>query len=199
MPYTFNPFTGKFDYYLSPSVQSIPLTSLIRIGTFYTTSFGAASFTGGTGISTGNLYVTPFVISTPMTFSSIGVRVMFAGSANTVIRLGMYNNNSVNNTPMGTSLIADYGTVAGDSTGNKTIAINQALAGGIYWLALATNGGPSIQGLNNTMSLGTPDFLNLYTWYRNNTFTYGVLPATFPSTLVNMTTPAIGIFLLRSV
>ncbi len=174
MPYTFNPFTGKFDFYIP---QSYAITFLQRIGTFYSTPTVFGNSVNSAAISANVLYSVPFVAPMSHTYSNIAVRVAAAGASGTLIRLGIYNDGG----DLPTTLVLDAGTVAGDSTGLKSIVINRALVGGIYWLCLVSNRTPSINFVNAAgMIIGTPDLNSLYSYY-TKPFAFGALPSNFPS------------------
>jgi len=124
------------------------------------------------------LYAFPLWIPRPLTIDRLAAEVTTAFT-DQVYRMGIYNNGT-NNYP-GT-LLLDAGTVAAATTGVKAITISQALARGIYWLALtaALSGGEvrcwgsayPIMGVNAT-SLGQPYSI----WYV--TQAYGALPDPF--------------------
>lgn len=86
-------------------------------------------------ISKDNIRLTPFIISETTSFDKIAMEISGAGTAGSVIRLGIYN--STNNYPS-TNLL-NAGTILGDSATNQTITINQQLTPGVYWLAYTHN------------------------------------------------------------
>jgi hypothetical protein len=74
-----------------------------------------------------------FPVGEALTIDRISCGIATAGSAGSVVRLGIYGD--TDGEP-GT-LLLDAGTVAGDSTGYKDITISQALsAGTLYWIAV---------------------------------------------------------------
>jgi hypothetical protein len=84
----------------------------------------------------------PIVVVTPITLDQLAIEVTSAGSAGTVARLGIY---SANTDWQPTNLVVDAGTVAIDSLGVKTAAINTLLQPGRYLLALNCNGAPTLR------------------------------------------------------
>jgi len=77
------------------------------------------------------LDVFPFPVGKATTFDQIAIAVTTLQAA-TVMRLGLYASDSSGRPG---ALLVDAGTVAGDTTGAKTLAINQTLAPGVYWVA----------------------------------------------------------------
>lgn len=82
----------------------------------------------------------PIIISKTTTFTKIGVKITVAGTAGSVMRLGIYR--SSNNIP--TDLVVDAGTVASDSTGLLSISVNVTLTAGLYFLAQNNNSAANI-------------------------------------------------------
>ena len=114
-----------------------------------------------------------------ITVDRIAVYVATAGAAGTVIRLGIYNNGT--NLLPG-SLLLDAGTVAVDSTGVKAITINQALTKGLYWLALFSDGAPTLGAHASAWSpIGMDNSIQNTKahWYKDTA--YGTLPDPFPA------------------
>lgn len=124
----------------------------------------------------------PIVISDNQSWDRIGLEVTTIGSAGSVIRLGLYD--SVNTIP--TNLIADYGTVPGDTLGVKTIIISQTLTPGLYFIALNHNstGNIFIRSVSNDASppvLGLPATFGTTLMANSITsnLTYTTMPSTF--------------------
>ncbi len=120
-------------------------------GRFYTTPgiTGLLQF----AITANTLYAVPFFVPVSTTFTKIGVQIPNAGGGGN-IELGIYNNN--NGIP-GT-LLLDAGSVAVGAGGAVTIAINQILTPGWYWLAVAGSSTPQISGPSGAAAAITRDF-----------------------------------------
>ena len=154
--------------------------------------------------TTGFLLATPFVLSSAKTMDEIVVNVTVAGTAGSVIRVGIYSDNG--NCFPG-ALLLDAGTVTGDTVAVKTITINQVMPAGLYWLvyehnsaasitvsALSATGGstPSVMGyVKSAISSGAPNRISA-------TLTYAVLPANFPTTSLSFTNSTIPLILLHA-
>lgn len=83
----------------------------------------------------GRLHYMPFPVARPKTLDRIGVEVT-AVIPTGVVRLGIYNDAGDFNYPG--ALLVDAGVVdAASATGLIVAAINVALPGGLYWLAVA--------------------------------------------------------------
>jgi hypothetical protein len=97
---------------------------------------------GGTRTMTFNLlWLWPFDLTVPVTISALACNVTSAGTAGSTIRLGIYSSDGASGVG---ALLLDAGTVAGDSTGVKTAAINQAASPDRLWF------GAVWQGTNST-------------------------------------------------
>lgn len=90
----------------------------------------------------GTLYFCPYLIAQQITVDQLGVSVTTAGSAGAVVRLGVYSANA-NGQPSG--LLVDAGTVDATTSGFKLLllAAPLILQPGLYWGALAGQGGPA--------------------------------------------------------
>lgn len=82
------------------------------------------------------IHAMPTVFERPVTLDRIAVNVTIKNSASTKMRLAIYNDSNL--TP--NSLVLDAGEVAQDTTGVKSITINQSLNPGLYWFCLQHNG-----------------------------------------------------------
>lgn len=71
------------------------------------------------------------------TISSMAVQVNTAGETDSVIRLGLYENDT-DGTP--SALLVDAGTVAADTTGVKTLTVSQAVSNQWIWVAAVVQG-----------------------------------------------------------
>lgn len=134
-----------------PAFGGITSTENIDLARNFTISSGdfiagpLGSF-GTSGASNGAMRLHLIYIPATTTFDRIACEVTSAGSAGSVTRLGIYNND--NGAPG--SLVLDAGTVATTSTGVQTITINQQLTRKWYWLAAVSQGSPSTDPTHRT-------------------------------------------------
>jgi len=78
-------------------------------------------------------------------FTRIGCNVSAAGAGGTVARLGIYNVSVQSNRRIEPgSLLVDAGTVSVATTGDKEIVIAQTLERGFYFLAISSDGTPTM-------------------------------------------------------
>ncbi len=103
------------------------------------------------------LYWCPFFFPTPVTISALGVNVSSAGTAGNVVRLGLWSPSAVD----APGAVIEEGTVAGDSTGNKTLTLSSARkVQGLIWVACgpqgSTSGGSSLLGEGVSIGLLRP-------------------------------------------
>jgi hypothetical protein len=99
----------------------------------------------GTVTVTANRLVGTFMlVPRDMTLSHLVIEVTSAAAAGKVARLGIYN---VGDNLYPGSLLLDAGSVAVDSTGLKTLQISggQSLTRGIYFIAVISDGAPTIR------------------------------------------------------
>jgi hypothetical protein len=140
---------------------------------------GVAPVSITTGVVTVNqLRYYPIIVSTTITVDRLAAEVTSAGAAATTFRMGIYNAD-VDWQP--TSLVVDGGTSAADSTGVKTVTINQTLSPGRYLLALHSDGAPILRVIRGAIAsmgfasgLGASPFINLM----RVTATYAVFAST---------------------
>jgi len=141
----------------------------------------------------------PMYIVTAVTLDLLSIQVTVAGAAATTARLGIYN---ANTDWQPTTLVLDAGTVAVDSTGIKSITINQALSAGRYLLVINTDGAPTVRGFRGTgrytgliPTLGA----NAYVETIRNSRAYAVFPSpgTAWDTSVNNSVPLLNVVLTR--
>jgi hypothetical protein len=92
------------------------------------------------GLTDDTMYLVPIFISEDMTIDRIAVEVTTAAATSTV-RLGLYS--STDNVP--SALIADFGTVASDTTGVKEKTISQAVSKGLIWAAYVCSNSSSVR------------------------------------------------------
>ena len=108
----------------------------------YLMAGGSSTF----GISTNTIYYVPFFVRKKTTFTRIGIQV--TALSGTIARFGIYNADN----GMPTSLVLDCGTVSTASTGEKEATISQSLNVGFYYLAVVSDGGPTIYSTTNNAS-----------------------------------------------
>lgn len=147
----------------------------LRSGRFYFPGLLCnAAATGSANV----IAATPFYVAYPTRFDRIGCCVVVQGTAAAEVRLGIYN---VQNGVPG-SLVLDAGAVAANTTGSKTITIDQFLPKG--WYALTANKNEnaiSLRRVVSSVNLGESTTLDITTpqdrWEASST--YGALPASF--------------------
>lgn len=95
------------------------------------------------GITPGNgvLYLIPVNVPRIIDINNLAVNITVAGTAGSVVRLGIYNAGDNNDLPG--NLLLDAGTVDTTTTGLKTIAVTQRLYPGRYWFAGVQQGAPA--------------------------------------------------------
>lgn len=130
-----------------------PANKTDRRGTTYYLHSGTAAFERwytqtvfGITVSTAArardvLVAHPFIVERKITIDRIGIEITAAGTAGSVVRLGIYNDDG--NIYPGTPLI-NAGTIAGDSATVQSIVINQEMEAGLYWLIYWHNSVASI-------------------------------------------------------
>lgn len=170
--------------YRAIAASDLPAGTLVnggyRTGNYY---FGGC-FEQANNIMTcsaNSLFAFPFYVGAQATFTRIGIECTTAESSKNA-RLGIYN--VANGVP--TSLVLDAGVVSLASTGVKEITISQALAPGIYALAVITDATPSavlrsfsassLPALSHLIG-NTSQTSQVETWSESRT--YGALPSTF--------------------
>lgn len=157
---------------------------------------GLAAMAGG--LSDDQMYLVPIFISEDMTFDRIAIEVTTAAASATV-RLGLYD--SVDSVP--TNLIADFGTVAADTTGVKELTISQAVSKGLIWAAYVCSNSSSvrliqIQDGHQTMTFGSTAAQMFDNYSYTQTGVTGALPD--PTTATIATAGAVafnGVVTLR--
>lgn len=96
-----------------------------------------------------SLKLVPFFVGRQFDVDAIGIRVGTAGGAGTVARLGLYRDDDAGMR----TLVVDAGTVACDSTGDKTLSIVETLTPGWWWGACvlqSISGSPRLWGFSGT-------------------------------------------------
>lgn len=114
---------------------------------------------GVTVAATQQLLAFPFLLANAASINSINVNVNSIGAAGSTVRLGLYDSAA----GLPAALLADWGTVAGDTSGDKAIVIAPALAlakGHLYFLAycaISAAAMPSVLGSYSSLNQpGTP-------------------------------------------
>ena len=133
------------------------------------------------------LYAMPFTVDRVLTIDSVGVHLTSQVSSSNV-RMGIYKDS--NGVPH--ALVADLGTVGTtDPTGLKEITgLLQKLQPGMYWLAAVFSHTPSISFLSASAIssvFGVSSAAAVNTGI-NASFTYAVLPSTYPTVVVSAAT-----------
>lgn len=81
----------------------------------------------------------------PCTLTEVGAACVTA-QASSLVRLGLYTFNGLSGvTTLDGDLVADFGTVSGASTGDKTISVSQAVERGLYLIAAAGSNHTSVR------------------------------------------------------
>ena len=150
---------------------------LMRTGEYYLSPLITSRSSSSSVLTAANqLYAMPFPIARATTWDRIAFYVN--AQAGQKVRLGIYNNGT-NLTP-GT-LLLDAGEVTLSGTGQQEITISQALVKGLYWVALVSDGTPTLNDYNAV----SHNFLGLHSgWSANRgqwsvAHTYGALPNPF--------------------
>lgn len=128
----------------------------------------------------------PLHIPVACTIDRIACAVTVVGSANSVVRLGIYGDDG---SGYPGALVLDAGTVNGMPTGIKEVAIRRALAAGRYWLVGCNQGAPTT-GATVRMNAGpiAPVLASSSAILASNAAAYtmaattGALPATWTAT-----------------
>lgn len=109
-------------------------------GWFIVPSGTSVSFTG----SASSVFYTPIIVTDTITLTDVQVWVTVAGTAAGTNRLSLYTADSSWQPTATSGLVLDLGTVAIDSTGNKTITgLSQVLTPGRYLFRLHTDASAS--------------------------------------------------------
>lgn len=146
----------------------------------------------------------PRLVATSITLDQLVVEVTTAGSAGSLLRIGIY---SADTDWQPTALVLDGGTVAADSLGVKTLAISQVLSAGRYLFAMNNNStsGVALRVVRGELGWGYPPTLggSLFVVRADVSAAYGALPtSSIPAPNANgaASTPTVhGIFCRVSV
>lgn len=102
---------------------------LLTPNSYYFTSSSNSTATTNT-LATGELRMTPFIITRTVTLVRIGAEISTVGEAGSKLRLGVYADGDYGHP---SALVLDAGTINGDSATVQEITINLTLTKGIYW------------------------------------------------------------------
>lgn len=183
--------TGKLTPEEIPGQADAPgiyLAQLVHVSGRY---YGSPLLTALTTLvlAANTLYGVSFYVPRRATYTSINIEVTTLAGG-TSICLGVYADN--NGVPAGRLL--DAGTVSSATTGGKTITISQILEAGWYWLALVSDGTPSVRAGSQIGAMGWlgftsgTDVMNHIGW--SAAFEYAALPDLFTGSGALMTTAA---------
>lgn len=106
--------------------------------------------------STNRAYWELMYVRKTKVFTGIGVFVTSAAGAGSVMRLGLYNSKAHSDGYLiPDTLIVDAGTVAVDSSGFKSITINESLVAGYYFACHWQDGAPTVAVQGGNQVSGT--------------------------------------------
>ena len=168
----------------------------------YTAGSDSGQGTGGTTAITANrLYAVPLYLA--KSFDADAFQFYVATAVAFSARVGLYRDTAL----YPAALEIDIGTVSVGTTGYKLVTFTQrTLTAGVYWLALVSDGGPTlgeIQNLDGTLNafLGSPASSATNNWGWDGAHTYAALPDPFPAaaTLTNTGNRRAPWFMLRLV
>lgn len=148
---------------------------------YYYSGIGYVDTKTTQALSANRIYLVLTYIPIPVKFTYIGIAVSTASAANTFCRLGVYANNQSTGFPG--ELVADFGTVATSSNGNKEITINYDFIPGWYYLAALSSSNPTVRAkgngeFNDYWGGSVTPITNATYLYVNNAYTNG-----FPETV----------------
>ena len=189
----------KFPSYVSSSSTGGLDSSVYRIkGTatlerWYSSAHTNFVSTTLSGLGASVLRSTPFIVSETITLDRIAMEITAAGTAGSVLRMGIYS--STNSLP--TTLVLDSavdktsgtGLLLADSATFQSVEINKTLTAGLYWLCYVHNSAATLtcRAITSTAIphiLGAPTALGTGTYasFLSSTLTYGALPSAFDNT-----------------
>jgi hypothetical protein len=128
----------------------------IKLVAFGDRYLGPASTVPGTigtvPVAANFLYASPMAIQHPVNINQIGVEITTAAAGATQLRLGLYRADADGEPG---ALVYGSAPLAADTTGPKTESISPAktLEPGLYWLAIASNGSPTVRAISPSMTL----------------------------------------------
>ena len=170
--------------YFSPGAAANAGTS----ATFYSALAPAETINRSLVLDT--LYAIPVLLPANFPITRIGFQLTTVGAPASVLRMGIYSNDSTAGLPK--DLLVDAGTVdIRTSTGMKEIAINYTTTGEWVWLVAVHNSSsnPNILGFdiagnaqNLSNLLGRSLSTGSATGFISASYTFGTLGTTFPAT-----------------
>lgn len=142
----------------------------------------------GTDISRPNAFLcaVPLILDRPLTIQNIATHVVSAGSAGSIMRMGIYADNG-NGYP--STLLGDAGGADTSTTGFKSLPLALTLSPGLNWLAGCVQNAPTaptVHGITpgTTVNGSAHNAANPINcgcgWVINYSGTIQPLPATFP-------------------
>lgn len=149
-----------------------------------------------------NIQYMPLIVSRACTMDEVGMEITGAGTAGSVVRIGLYNSTNL----LPTTLIFDAGTILGDSATAQFITLGtpQVLQPGLYYWAVNHNSvatitfravalGATQPLLGQTNTLGTA----YGTFFVNTSSTYGAFAGTAvaPTTVGTIAPPSVSFYL----
>ena len=155
------------------------LWETMRVGEYYLSPLITSRSSSSTALDAANrLWAMPFPILRNTTWDRIAIQV--SAQAGQKFRLGIYNNAA--DLKPGTKLV-DAGEITLSGTGQQAITFSaaQSLTKGLYWVAIVSDGQPTINDYNaycfNFLGLHSGWSANNLSWYVAHT--YGALPDSF--------------------
>jgi hypothetical protein len=109
------------------------------------------------------LYYAPILLPQPVAVSEISLQVSAAGSAGSVVRLGIYLPGA-NGLP--SALLVDAGTIDGTSSTKQSISISESVSGLVYLCAVAQVATCTVRSMN---TVAIPDYTPIPTTAFMNT------------------------------
>lgn len=147
---------------------------------------GTSDYSGSTGVSSATCAIwMPFYVERSVTLDSISVSVHTA-SAGATARLGVYSISNPTASSLTGSLVTDFGTVSGASTGGKTATGTASLTAGWYAICVAFNSNSTVRWKYGGMYFKPYGFNPAYVqdqigWRETGTDHTGGLPASIPA------------------
>ncbi len=137
-------FPYDFNFY-----RKVGTGSTIGERWYHTTGIGGTPTSISTTVNT--MYLVPYIVPHTIKLDRLAINCTTTGtSANA--QIGIYNADSLQLNP--TTLVLDAGSVSLQTTGIKSITINQTLSGGLYYMAfICTGGTPQVTGLSTVNML----------------------------------------------
>lgn len=138
-------------------------------------------------LSANVLYAAYLYLPRAMSFSAIRCQVITL-AAGASARMGVYNSSSL----VPTTLVKDFGEVSVASTGVKEIADSLSLSKGFYFVAIVSDGTPTIRGVlvhGSPLGANPTDMYGYsYVGYTAS-HSYAALPANYPSETIGTGLP----------